>query len=56
MAAVPSIDLSGWLDEQLEQASPDLLRGTVKTFAEALMGATRTRSAAPVMARAASSG
>jgi putative transposase len=39
MAARPSIDLSGWLDEQLVQASPDLLRGMVKTFAEALMGA-----------------
>jgi transposase-like protein len=39
MAAVPSIDLSGWLDEQLAQASPDLLRGMVRTFAEALMGA-----------------
>ena len=39
MTAGPSIDLSGWLDEQLAQASPDLLRGMVKTFAEALMGA-----------------
>jgi transposase-like protein len=39
MAAGPSIDLSGWLDEQLVQASPDLLRGMVKTFAEALMAA-----------------
>lgn len=39
MAAGPSVDLSGWLDEQLAQASPDLLRGMVKTFAEALMGA-----------------
>jgi hypothetical protein len=39
MAVGPSIDLSGWLDEQLAQASPDLLRGMLKTFAEALMGA-----------------
>jgi putative transposase len=39
MAATPSIDLSGWLDEQLAAASPDLLRAMVKTFAEALMGA-----------------
>jgi transposase-like protein len=39
MTAGPSIDLSGWLDEQLAQASPDLLRGMIKTFAEALMGA-----------------
>jgi putative transposase len=39
MAVGPSIDLSGWLSEQLTQASPDLLREMVKTFAEALMGA-----------------
>jgi putative transposase len=39
MAARPSIDLSGWLSEQLAQASPDLLREMIKTFAEALMGA-----------------
>ena len=35
MVARPSIDVSGWLHEQLVQASPDLLRGVVKTFAEA---------------------
>jgi putative transposase len=39
MAATPSIDMSGWLHEQLAQASPDLLRAMVTTFAEALMGA-----------------
>ena len=39
MTATPSIDLSGWLAEQLAQASPDLLRQMIKTFAEALMGA-----------------
>jgi putative transposase len=39
MAVRPSIDLSGWLSEQLTQASPDLLREMVKAFAEALMGA-----------------
>ena len=39
MTANPSIDLSGFLDEQLAQASPDLLRQMLKTFAEALMGA-----------------
>jgi putative transposase len=39
MAAVPSIDMSGWLHEQLAQASPDLLRSMVSTFAEALMSA-----------------
>jgi putative transposase len=39
MAAGPSIDVSGWLEEQLAQASPDLLRAMVTTFAEALMGA-----------------
>ncbi len=26
MAATPSIDMSGWLSEQLAQASPDLFR------------------------------
>ena len=39
MTAVPSIDLSGFLDEHLAQASPDLLRQMLKTFAEALMSA-----------------
>jgi transposase-like protein len=39
MAAGPSIGLSGWLEEQLAQTSPDLLRAMVTTFAEALMGA-----------------
>jgi transposase-like protein len=39
MAAGPSIDVSAWLEEQLAQASPDLLRAMVSTFAEALMGA-----------------
>jgi putative transposase len=39
MAAGPSIDVSGRLQEQLAQASPDLLRAMVQTFAEALMGA-----------------
>jgi putative transposase len=39
MAAGPSIDMSGWLEEQLAQASPDLLRSMVQSFAEALMGA-----------------
>src|ERR1700759_1699296 len=39
MATGRSIDVSGWLEEQLAQASPDLLRAMVETFAEALMGA-----------------
>ncbi len=39
MTASPSIDVSGWLSDQLAQASPDLLRAMVTTFAEALMGA-----------------
>jgi Transposase, Mutator family len=39
MAAGPSIDVSGWLEEQLAQASPDLLRAMVSTFVQALMGA-----------------
>ena len=29
MAAGPSIDVSGWLEEQLAQASPDLLRALI---------------------------
>jgi transposase-like protein len=33
------VDVSGWLDTQLAQASPDLLRAMLKTFAEALMSA-----------------
>ena len=39
MTAPPSIDLSGWLSEQLGQASPDLLRQMIGTFVQALMGA-----------------
>jgi putative transposase len=39
MTAVPSIDLSGWLSEQLAQSSPDLLRAMLTTFVQALMGA-----------------
>ena len=38
MAATPSIDMSGWLSEQLAQASLDLLREMITTFAQALMG------------------
>ena len=39
MTTVPSIDMSVWVDEHLGQASPDLLRNMVKTFAEAMMSA-----------------
>ncbi len=39
MTAPQSIDLSGWLTEQLSQASPDLLRLMITTFVQALMGA-----------------
>ena len=39
MTATSSIDLSAFLDEHLSQASPDLLRQMLKTFAEALMSA-----------------
>ena len=39
MTAIPSIDLPAWMVEQLSQASPDLLRQMVQTFAEALMSA-----------------
>ena len=39
MTAPPSIDLSGWLSEQLVEASPDLLRQMITTFVAALLGA-----------------
>jgi transposase-like protein len=39
MTAVPSTGVSGWLNEQLGQGSPDLLRGMVRSFAQALMSA-----------------
>ena len=34
-----TMDVSGWLRKQLEEASPDLLRAMVRDFAEALMSA-----------------
>lgn len=37
MTALPSVDVSGWLHEQLGQASPDLLRAVLSTFVQALM-------------------
>jgi transposase-like protein len=40
MAASDSVkDVSGWLDERLAAASPDLLRTMIKQFAEALVSA-----------------
>jgi hypothetical protein len=39
MTAPSSIDLPGFLSDQLEQASPDLLRQLLATFVQALMGA-----------------
>ena len=39
MAAPVSVDGATFLREQLESASPDLLRAMVKTFAETLMSA-----------------
>jgi transposase-like protein len=39
MAAPESVDAAGLLRQQLESASPDLLRAMVKTFADALMSA-----------------
>jgi putative transposase len=39
MTAGASIDMSGWLHEHLEQASPDLLRAMVRSFAQSLMSA-----------------
>ena len=41
MAARDSVDPAGWMGEQVESASPDLLRAMVKTFAEE---AWRTRA------------
>ena len=57
MAASNSVnDVSGWLDERLAAASPDLLRMMVKQFAEALMSAEATPCAVPGTASAAASG
>jgi putative transposase len=39
MTALKSVDPAGFLREQVESASPDLLRAMVKTFADALMSA-----------------
>jgi putative transposase len=39
MADITTVDLARLAGDNLEQASPDLLRAMVKTFAEALMGA-----------------
>ena len=40
MAASDSVnDVSGWLDQRLAAASPDLLRAMIKQFAEVLMSA-----------------
>ena len=39
MAAKPSIDPARLLQEQLESASPDLLRAMLSTFIHALMSA-----------------
>src|SRR5690242_6269189 len=39
MTAPKSVDVAGFLREELVSASPDLLRTMVKTFAEALMSA-----------------
>ena len=39
MTAIASIELPGWMAEQLSQASPELLRQMVQIFAEALMSA-----------------
>jgi putative transposase len=39
MTDITSVDLARFAGDNLEQASPDLLRAMVKTFAEALMGA-----------------
>jgi hypothetical protein len=37
------MDVSEWLRQQIEEASPDLLATMVQDFAEALTGAQRRR-------------
>jgi hypothetical protein len=56
MTAPKSVDPAGLLREQLESASPDLLRAMVKTFADALMSAEATPSAEHRTGSAATSG
>jgi hypothetical protein len=56
MAAVPSIDAARLLEEQLESASPDLLRSMLSTFIQALMSPRPTRSPEPPTARVHRSG
>jgi hypothetical protein len=56
MTAPKSVNPARLLREQIESASQDLLRGMIKTFADALMSAEPTRSAARRMANAARSG
>jgi putative transposase len=55
MAATPSIYLSGWMNEHLEAASPDLLRATLSSYVEALMELTSTRSETPATTSAVTS-
>lgn len=47
MTAPPSLDLSGWLTEQLAEASPDLLRHMISTLVPALMRTEADGSVAP---------
>lgn len=56
MTSGPSIDVSGWLEEHLGQASPDLLRAMVRSFAQALMSAEADACAARSTASAARTG
>ena len=42
MTAVPSIDPAQFLNEQLAQASPDLMRDLLTTFVNALLSAQAT--------------
>ena len=39
MTASTNIDMTAWIDGQLEQASPDMLRSMLQAFAQALLGA-----------------
>ena len=51
MTVISSIDPARLLEEQLAQASPDLLRELLGTFINTLLSATPTRCAARSTAR-----
>jgi transposase-like protein len=56
MADITSVDLARRAGEQLESASPDLLRAMLQAFAEALMGAEADAACGRRTGRSARSG